>query len=103
MGASEIIREFKIVKTGNLPFNKHGIYTGRAPGQAALKAFNRLCKDNKITGECTDTITLQDTDTGKYHTYEAIRFKLNPPRIVKRGNTEFLVKYDRKVKKISSK
>lgn len=55
--------------------NEHGVFTGKQPRQAALKAANR----GKGTKKKPDTIILRERGTKKLHVYEGWREEVPAP------------------------
>ncbi|MCL7414017.1 MAG: non-histone chromosomal MC1 family protein [ANME-2 cluster archaeon] len=56
--------------------NEHGVFTGKQPRQAALKAANR----GKGTKKKPDTIILRERGTKKLHVYEGWREEVAAPK-----------------------
>ena len=67
--------------------NMGSIYTGKAPKQAAQKAFTQLRKKANSNKQITFSIkeTTQDSKK-KVYTYEGSRNKLDTPQIVQYGS-----------------
>ena len=97
-------RSFRIVSVDDnverVPVQE-GIYHGRGPGQAALKAFNWFCR-KADREECESVFTIREVTKGgkkKEYTYLGIRTKLDEPKILKRGDQEYPIQYDTKIRK----
>lgn len=76
-----------------------GTFTG-TPSGAARKAFNAYCRKNK-KDKLKARFEVQEVtrdSNNKTYAYNGERKKLNPPRTIKRGDTEYQVKYETKVK-----
>lgn len=75
-------RNFKLIEP-----NMGSIYTGKAPKQAAQKAFTQLRKKANFNKQITFSIkeTTQDSKK-KVYTYEGSRNKLDTPQIVQYGS-----------------
>lgn len=77
-------------------FNK-GRFISREPSGAAKKAFNQFCRQKKIRGVCTLSVTIEETTQGsnnKQFTYKLHRRKLPEPKIMKEGtNDEYVIEY----------
>ncbi|KAF5420834.1 MAG: non-histone chromosomal MC1 family protein [Methanosarcinales archaeon] len=56
--------------------NEHGVFTGKQPRQAALKAANR----GKGTKKKPDLIILRERGTKKLHQYEGWREEVSAPK-----------------------
>ena len=84
-----------------------GIYHGRGPGQAALKAFNWYCRKTKLEAckrrftieEIIDEIT-QGSLRKQFH-YVGSRKRLLPPKEIERDKEIYLVHYESTVHKAS--
>lgn len=104
-----MIRTFKVVdaKRQNKCDTKFkpGRYTGKAPVDAALKAFNQLCRVKKIRGVCTLVITVQETtrgSEGKLFSYKLNRMKLKEPLVRFEGtDKEYFIKYKNVAKSVT--
>ena len=78
-------RSFTIVKMNSrmkLKSKTGGRYISRSSKNAAIKAFNRECRESKIRGQCTFTIVLRETTQGSKknkYTYKMKRIKLKKP------------------------
>ena len=99
------MRFFTVVQAkksnGCLTKHKEGRYKGRAPVDAAKKAFNELCRVKKIRGVCTMVITVRETTQGsdkKLFTYKLMRHKLKEPIVLQGASGEYKIEY-----KISAK
>lgn len=77
-------------------FNE-GRFISREPVGAAKKAFNQFCRQKKIRGVCTLTVTVEETTRGsnnKQFTYKLHRRKLSEPKIMMEGtNDEYVIEY----------
>ena len=84
---------------------KSGRYTGKAAVNAALKAFNELCRLKKIRGVCTLTVSVRETtrgSDGKVFTYKLHRMKLKEPLVRFEGTPkEFTINYKNVAKSIT--
>lgn len=84
---------------------KPGRYTGKSPVDAALKAFNQLCRVKKIRGVCTLVITVQETtrgSEGKMFSYKLNRMKLKEPLVRFEGtDKEYVIKYKNVAKAVT--
>lgn len=96
-------RSFRIVAVSqddNIDFDQ-GVYHGRGPGQAALKAFNQYCRKAELK-RCERRFTLEEMTRGKprkqFH-YTGTRKRLDPPKEINRGGSVYYVHYDSKVHK----
>jgi hypothetical protein len=94
-------RTFKIVKIADKEVVDEGRYHGSSPLQAAKKAFNQHCRNNKAK-TCKKTFTVQEITRGggskEYH-YRGERKKLSSPKEITRGDTTYKVEYETTVKK----
>jgi hypothetical protein len=83
---------------------KSGRYTGKSPVDAALKAFNQLCRVKKIRGVCTLVMTVQETtrnSEGKLFSYKLNRMKLKKPLVRFEGtDKEYVIKYKNVAKSV---
>ncbi len=80
---------------------EEGIYHGRGPGQAALKAFNRYCRKSALDG-CVRRFTIEEITRGsvrKQFHYVGSRKQLIPPKEVEREGNVYLVHYESSVHK----
>lgn len=83
---------------------KGGRFKGRNPMQAAKKAFTGICNaasKSGYEGKCTYIYTIQETTQGsakKEFSYHGERYKLDVPQLVKKHETEYLVKFSGNVK-----
>lgn len=94
-------RTFKIVKLDGRSVDHEGRYHGSSPLQAAKKAFNQHCRQNKLKS-CKAVVTIQEITRGggdKEYSYRAERKKLRNPKEVTRGNTSYTVEYESTVRK----
>ena len=98
-------RSFRIVAVSHddgINF-EDGIYHGRGPGQAALKAFNWYCRKTGLNA-CMRRFSVEETTRGKprkqFH-YVGTRRRLQPPKEVERQGKVYLVQYDSSVHKAS--
>jgi hypothetical protein len=76
-----------------------GTFTG-TPSAAARKAFNSYCRKNK-KDKMSSRFEMQEItrdSNNKTYAYRGERKNLNPPKIVKRGDVEYQVKYETIVK-----
>ena len=96
-------RSFRIVATSHddgIEFEK-GIYHGRGPGQAAIKAFNWYCRKTGLN-TCMRRFTIEEITRGKnrkqFH-YVGTRRKLDPPKEIERSGKKYLVHYESTVRK----
>ena len=98
-------RSFRIVATSHddgIDF-EDGIYHGRGPGQAALKAFNWYCRKTGLTA-CKRRFTIEEITRGKdrkqFH-YVGSRKELRPPKeIMREGSAKpYLVRFESNIKK----
>lgn len=99
------MRYFTVVQAkksnGCLTKHREGRYKGRAPVDAAKKAFNELCRVKKVRGVCTMIITVRETTQGsnkKLFTYKLMRHKLKEPIVLQGASGEYKIEY-----KISAK
>jgi len=100
-------RSFTIVEMKSrqkLKNKKNGRYISISSKGAAIKAFNRECRESKIKGVCTFMITIRETTQGsKKHIYQ---YKINRkkikgcPLIIKKGDTNVIIRYQTKAKLI---
>ena len=82
---------------------ENGIYHGRGPGQAALKAFNWYCRKTGLES-CIRRFTIEEITRGKPHKpfhYVGTRRKLQCPKRVERDGKEYFVQYESTVRKAS--
>ena len=96
-------RSFRIIAVSHdddIKF-ENGIYHGRGPGQAALKAFNWYCRKTDLNA-CKRRFSIEEITRGssrkQYH-YVGSRKKLNPPREIVRNGKSYLVHYESAVHK----
>lgn len=98
-------RSFRIVAVSHdddVSF-EDGIYHGRGPGQAALKAFNQYCRKTKLNA-CKRRFTIEEITRGRnrkqFH-YVGSRKKLSKPKeILRSGESKpYLVHYETTVHK----
>jgi len=97
-------RSFKIISVSHddgVNFDK-GIYHGSRPGQAALKAFNRYCRNAGLKA-CKRNFTIEETTRGskhkKYH-YVGTRHHLEKPKpIPNEEHPEYYIEYESTVHK----
>jgi hypothetical protein len=88
--------------------NKHkteGRYVARDPARAAVKAFNRECRQSKIKGQCTLIIILKETTNGskkKRYIYKMKRIKLPKSIKIDRNNTSITINYKTKSQRIKN-
>ena len=69
-----------------------GRYISKTPFAAAKKAFGIACREKKIRGQCTITVTVQETTRGadgKVFSYKLKREKLKKPLEITRGGGLF--------------
>lgn len=99
------MRYFTVVQAkksnGCITKNKEGRYKGRAPVDAAKKAFNELCRVKRIRGVCTMIITVRETTQGsskKLFTYKLMRHKLKEPILLQGSAGEYKIEYTTKAK-----
>lgn len=80
----------------------NGLYHGKRPQQAALKAFNRYCTNVDLQ-TCRIKFTIEEVTKNskrKKYTYIGDRQKLQTPKEIKLDNGfEYTVKYKSIVKK----
>ena len=78
-------------------FQSMGRYLGE-PVSAAKKAFRRICKDKRIKGQCTLTITMKETTRGSdksLYSYRLKRVKKAAPLVrTLPDGSEVVYKYD---------
>ena len=96
-------RSFRIVsvsKDDGIDFEK-GVYHGKLPSQAALKAFNRYCRNGELT-HCVRRFTIEEFTRGKpkkqFH-YVGTRKKLTKPIEVERNGVVYKIHYKSTVHK----
>lgn len=78
-----------------------GRYTGNNPMQAAKKAFTRISRAGAPGGECTYVFKIQETTQGsakKIFEYEGIREELEKPQPIKKGDTEYFIRFRSRVR-----
>ena len=78
-----------------------GRYTGNNPMQAAKKAFTRISRAGAPGGECSYVFKIQETTQGsakKIFEYEGIREELAKPQAIKKGDTEYFIRFHSKVR-----
>lgn len=95
-------RSFRLMSvTPNDGIDLEGIYHGRGPGQAALKAFNWYCRKADLS-PCKRKFTLEEITRDKpqkrFH-YIGERRQLIPPKEIQRDGKSYLVKYESTVHK----
>ncbi len=96
-------RSFRIISVSHddgVNFEK-GIYHGRGPGQAALKAFNWYCRKSGLT-TCIRRFSVEEITNGtagKSFPYVGTRRQLEKPKEIERAGKEYIVKYELKVRK----
>lgn len=90
-----IFRIVDVVKNDGIDFSD-GVYHGKRPQQAALKAFNKYCNKAKLQN-CTRKFTIEEitrNSKNKRFSYTGQRKKLDIPKEIERGNgIEYVVKY----------
>nr|QBK87245.1 MAG: hypothetical protein LCMAC201_01470 [Marseillevirus LCMAC201] len=98
-------RSFRIVAVSHddgISF-EDGIYHGRGPGQAALKAFNWYCRKSGLQS-CKRRFSIEDITRGRsrkqFH-YVGTRKQLAVPKIIERDGENYLVQYSSKILKAS--
>ena len=98
-------RSFRIVAASHddgINF-EDGIYHGRGPGQAAIKAFNWYCRKTGLNA-CKRRFTIEEITRGKprkqFH-YVGTRRKLQPPKMVERQGKVYPVHFESTVHKAS--
>lgn len=89
-------RSFRLVSvpqdSGNVDF-EDGVYHGKRPNQAALKAFNWYCRKADLK-TCQGRFNLQEITPGSNHKvyhYVGIRQKLKSPKLIDRGGSSYYV------------
>jgi hypothetical protein len=97
-------RSFRIIninnKNDNIVDYEKGVYHGRGPAQAALKAFNWYCRKANLQ-ECNRKITIEEitkNSNNKQFTYTASRQKLDIPQELTRNGSVYTIKYKSFVK-----
>lgn len=80
-----------------------GIYNGRGPGQAALKAFNWYCRKADLS-PCIRRFSIEEITRDKprkqFH-YVGTRKELQPPKEIQRDGKTYFVRYESTVRKDS--
>ena len=98
-----MLRSFRIVATSKndgLDI-QDGVYHGRGPGQAALKAFNWYCRKTGLN-TCVRRFTIEEITRGSAHKqfhYVGSRKKLSSPKELVRGHKTYLIHYDTTIRK----
>jgi len=101
-------RSFTIVEMKSrqkLKSKKNGRYISKSSKGAAIKAFNRECRESKIKGVCTFMITIRETTRGSKKTI--YQYKVNRrlikgcPLIIKKGDTNVIIRYTTTAKLIA--
>jgi len=102
-------RSFTIMRLAKRSENNktktHGRYIARDPKRAAIKAFNRECRQSKIKGQCTLIIILKETTSGskqKTYIYKMKRVKLNKTIKIDLDNTTININYKTNAQRIKS-
>ena len=96
--AKEKERSFRIVDVADSDTsnNDHGIYHGKRPAQAALKAFTWHCRKTSEKS-CTRIFTLEELSENKEETkkyvYKGVRKHLDSPKEIKRDGKTYFVYY----------
>ena len=93
-------------KSGSLKKTKStsGRFISKTPDGAARKAFSQHCRMKDIRGQCTLTVTLQETtrgSAGKIYKYALKRIKLAQPKMLNRGGTLVKIEYDTVIKSLN--
>ena len=98
-------RSFRIVAVSHddgIKFEE-GVYHGRGPGQAALKAFNWYCRKTDLNA-CKRRFTIEEITRGsarrQFH-YVGSRAKLTTPKMIERQGKIYPVYYESAVHKAS--
>ena len=91
-------RSFTVIylKSKGKKTKKGGRYISRTPQRAAIKAFNKECRNSKNKGKCSLVMILRETTSGSKHKnyrYKMERIKLSKPQKIKRGDIEITIKY----------
>ncbi|MHC1625566.1 MAG: non-histone chromosomal MC1 family protein [Methermicoccaceae archaeon] len=60
--------------------NEIGVFTGRQPRQAALKAVNKLAKEKGATKENPVTVRLREKGTKKVHVFQGWTAEVDAPK-----------------------
>ncbi len=98
-------RSFRIVAVSHddsINF-EDGVYHGRGPGQAALKAFNWYCRKTGLSA-CKRRFSIEEITRGKSHKqfhYVGSRKQLCPPKEIERQGKPYLVHYESSIRKAS--
>jgi len=74
----------------------NGRYISRSAKGAAIKAFNRECRESKIRGICTFNILMKETTRGSkknIYKFKVNRKKLKTPLKIQKGDVTILIKY----------
>ena len=80
-----------------------GRYISRSPMGAALKAFNRECRQSKVHGQCALVLILRESTSGSKHKlyrYKMRRNKLSKPKIILKDGKEIVIKYKTTAKRM---
>lgn len=96
-------RSFRIVAVSHddgIEF-EDGVYHGRGPGQAALKAFNWYCRKTGLD-VCNRRFTVEEITRGSNHKkfhYVGSRKRLQRPKEIVRDGKSYPVYYDATIRK----
>ena len=90
------MRHFRLISISEEEPFTEGVYKGKRPSQAALKAFNRHCRNHNLD-ECTRKFTIEEiitTKEPKQYNYVGERIVLPEKKVVqlKSGGT-YTIKY----------
>lgn len=78
-----------------------GVYHGRGPGQAALKAFTQYCRKSALNA-CVRRFTIEEITRGSAHKqfhYVGSRRRLRKPKEIIRDGKKYWVHYEATVRK----
>lgn len=82
------MRAFRLISISEEEPSQKGVYKGKRPSQAALKAFNRHCRNHEL-GDCELDFVIEEIVTTKepkqYH-YVGQRLRLPEKKQVKLQN-----------------
>lgn len=88
-------RIVKVAKNDGVDFHD-GVYRGKRPQQAALKAFNKYCNKANLQN-CTRKFTIEEitrNSKNKRFSYTGCRRKLDTPKEIERSNgVGYSIKY----------
>lgn len=102
-GAKSDKKAYKLVKMNGKKFVA-GHYVGKVPGEAAKKAFTRVCRENKaLKKDYTATFTIREIKQGgdkKEFRYKGTSSKLKKPIPASKSPWGIAITHERSVKRL---